>query len=180
MRQCQDRRLIEEVRPGQEELYYNSGVLLIDVERWREWGCTPQCLAYVERARPEYHDQTALNYVMRGRVCELDRRFNLQTGVRRNWPLLRAEKYWRGSVLHFSDVPKPWYPGCRWIHPFGRLWWTAHVSTALRRLDVQAQRWDGLLRRRYYYALRDKALMVGYRRGWWVPKGVGVGCLGGL
>ncbi|GAA2703985.1 glycosyltransferase family 8 protein [Micromonospora olivasterospora] len=59
-------------------LYYNSGVLLIDVARWKECEVTGKSLAYLARHAHEsrYPDQDALNYATYGTWLRLPHRWN--------------------------------------------------------------------------------------------------------
>ncbi len=60
--------------------YYNSGVMLIDLDRWREEQVTKKALAFC-RAHPErlkYWAQCALNYVLAGDVLSLNVIWNFQ------------------------------------------------------------------------------------------------------
>ena len=97
--------------------YFNSGVLLIDVQRWLRERIEERALQLL-RESPElgvFAEQTALNAALAGRWLPLDARWNarrrpkLALGLRR-WVL------WRGglsrsepvSILHFAGHPKPW------------------------------------------------------------------------
>jgi lipopolysaccharide biosynthesis glycosyltransferase len=87
------------------ETYLNSGVMLMDLERWRD-----RCL--MERALELAHggglrlrnwDQTLLNVIGVSEAVMLDARWNLQVLP---WdPELRPSG---AFVLHFLSAPKPW------------------------------------------------------------------------
>ena len=57
--------------------YFNAGVLLIDLQRWRDEGISAQALAYLQ-AHPDtpFTDQDALNVACDGRWLALDARWN--------------------------------------------------------------------------------------------------------
>jgi len=52
---------------GPEDTYFNSGVLLIDVARWREENLLPALLQFAEAHSSDFdcHDQDVLNHVCR-------------------------------------------------------------------------------------------------------------------
>lgn len=106
------------------QTYYNAGVMLIDLGRWRAENVAHKALAFCrERTeRLKYLDQCALNYVLAGDVLSLDFIWNLQ-----NWHvgdatadeepsnLLRSAR-----IVHFTAL-KPWFERCR--HPLAGMYW---------------------------------------------------------
>ncbi|MEF2893637.1 MAG: glycosyltransferase family 8 protein, partial [Akkermansia sp.] len=104
--------------------YFNSGVLLMDVDVFRQKGLVRAVLDYAVsyRDRLTCPDQDALN----GALCELTAplhpRWNWHDGLTRR--ILKndpAEKFWRGvtprqaveaalepGILHYQGVHKPW------------------------------------------------------------------------
>ncbi|SCG75817.1 glycosyltransferase family 8 protein [Micromonospora coxensis] len=92
-------------------LYFNSGVLLIDVDRWKECEVTERSLAYLGRHAHEsrYPDQDALNYAVYDNWLRLPRRWNDLMAWR-----LEPEfggKLSDSAVLHPAGPIKPWQPG---------------------------------------------------------------------
>ncbi len=105
--------------------YFNAGVLLIDVERWRAQGVGASALDLLERHGKdlEYMDQDALNLVLSGRWGELAPRWNQQAGIFQGLrselfparePLFQALRR-SPHIVHYTTGEKPWLPGCR--HP---------------------------------------------------------------
>lgn len=105
--------------------YFNSGVLVLDLARWRQGRLTEDVLEYL-RARGDdvsFPDQDALNAVFAGKWLELHPRWNLQlesaSNCLRTLPraerLLYAEAISRPGILHFVGAPKPWEKKC--MHP---------------------------------------------------------------
>jgi lipopolysaccharide biosynthesis glycosyltransferase len=105
--------------------YFNAGVMLLDLDRWRDERIGTAVLEAVERhARLfRWHDQDALNTILAGRWLELDPLWNV--GIEGFWP-----STWRGTpysreayrslvtrskIVHFCGAPKPWSPGS--VHP---------------------------------------------------------------
>lgn len=64
----------------QDEEYYNSGVILFDMKRWRQAGCTERIIDHVLHVRSHYPapDQDLLNVCCRGDIFRLPIRYNLQ------------------------------------------------------------------------------------------------------
>ena len=105
--------------------YFNAGVLLIDVDRWRAQRVGAAALDLLDRHGEglAYMDQDALNLVLSGRWGELTPRWNQQAGIFQG---LRSELF-PGSeglfqalrrephIVHYTTGEKPWLPGCR--HP---------------------------------------------------------------
>ena len=103
--------------PGDSK-YFNSGVLLLNVKKWRERGTSEQLLRYMRdyQAIIRYEDQEVLNAVLFDDWGELEFRWNWQIiwrGVRIGthkmaWVPERSRK----SIIHFITSEKPWLPGC--------------------------------------------------------------------
>lgn len=85
-------------------LYFNNGVLLINVDEWRRRGIPDACLALAERHQFTAHDQDALNCVLRGEWRELPEAWNYQLYGRHAIPAGCA-------LLHYSGRNKPWHFG---------------------------------------------------------------------
>ena len=106
--------------------YFNSGVLLIDLRRWRTERIGEQALefalSYPDRIR--WWDQDALNHVIDGDFKQLPKHWNCQSHrlkidvkkyaeARRNLP--------SAAVIHFIGRRKPWLYLCN--HPMQWLYW---------------------------------------------------------
>lgn len=87
--------------------YFNCGVLLIDLQRWRAEGISEKALAYLEQnPRTPFGDQDALNVALDGRWQILDPRWNFQRHALVSLGRLpRAE---RPYIVHFVMAEKPW------------------------------------------------------------------------
>ena len=96
--------------------YFNSGVLVLNLERWRKMGLSGRILQYIAE-HPEYtlmEDQDGLNAVLFADWGELDFRWNWQVVPNMKsaihagcWGLGLTEK----SIVHFVTSAKPWLPG---------------------------------------------------------------------
>ncbi|WP_405092899.1 glycosyltransferase family 8 protein [Micromonospora sp. NBC_01392] len=90
--------------------YLNSGVLLIDVPRWRELEITAAALDYIARHAHEarFPDQDALNHAVYGRWTRLPKRWNHMMAWRLD-PTVGGS-ITDASVIHFAGPVKPWHP----------------------------------------------------------------------
>lgn len=103
IRQLSGRDLREKslLRMGQP--YFNSGVLLIDAERYR----ATDIKAEIDRRVPAdkrhqiYYDQDVINIAFLGRIKKLDTLWNLQNPE-------RAHEALDPHILHYSASEKPW------------------------------------------------------------------------
>jgi lipopolysaccharide biosynthesis glycosyltransferase len=89
--------------------YFNAGVLLVDLARWRSEAIGQNALAFAA-AHPDrlsYNDQCALNWVLRGRWRVLDPTWNLLTSA-----LSRIVK---GEIQYFNPIPQS-AAGARIVH----------------------------------------------------------------
>ena len=173
--QCADKLIISLLGQNVIGLYYNAGVCLINCATWRNNNFKLACFNFILEHKPQFSDQSALNYCLQGRIAPLSGKFNFQTNVRANWPLLRKPNRGAGCLLHFVDYPKPWSAMGRWIHPFGQQWWGEYQKTAHFRENCYKPapiRWDAKTWLGYRKALKDKLLFSLYERGMLLPKGV--------
>jgi lipopolysaccharide biosynthesis glycosyltransferase len=155
--------------------YHNAGVCLLDCDLWRSGDLKNKCFDFILQHRPQYCDQSALNYCFHGEIAPLPGHFNLHTNVRTNWPLLRRPACGAGCLLHLVDFPKPWSPFGQWIHPFGSQWWKEYQKTShFNKNPHQASKllWDKKTKIGYKKALKDKVLFSLYQSNLFVPKGV--------
>jgi lipopolysaccharide biosynthesis glycosyltransferase len=155
--------------------YFNAGVSVINCERWRAENLKEQCFDFIADNQPAYWDQSALNFVLHGRVAELPRHYNRLSNVRSNWPHFRPPKSCSGQLVHFVDFPKPWSVLGRWVHPFGKLWWKLYKNTAHADTRVPipyAFEWSSRTKVGYGKCLKDKILFSLYCRRLILPKGV--------
>lgn len=107
-------------------VYFNAGVLLINLKEWRDSDVKSKALNYLAKSdRPtlENADQDLLNIVCAGKTVNLPLRYNLQDALCRNKILhIRKEveailddEIRQGVIFHFSCPKKPWSLKC--IHP---------------------------------------------------------------
>jgi len=116
--------------------YFNAGVLVMDLDRWRRDDVSGQAFAYLRRHGEQirFWDQDVLNAVLAGAFRALDPRWNQLPFVfdaNRRMPfgpdvlelLLRDPR-----IVHFATASKPWHLSC--AHPRRDLFFAALDRTA--------------------------------------------------
>jgi lipopolysaccharide biosynthesis glycosyltransferase len=105
--------------------YFNAGVLVLNLEKWRADEMSEKILEYVvnNKQHIRWHDQDALNAMLAGKWGELDPRWN-------QIPYLFKYSSWEASpftenvfndlthnpfIVHFATRDKPWHESCN--HP---------------------------------------------------------------
>ncbi|MCE8002204.1 glycosyltransferase family 8 protein [Billgrantia ethanolica] len=101
--------------------YFNSGLLVVDLERWREHDVAGRAWEYLQRQgeRLRYPDQDALNHVLAGLWYELEPRWNLQSATYAALnvepkhltcllPAL-ADALREPGIIHYTGNVKPWH-----------------------------------------------------------------------
>jgi lipopolysaccharide biosynthesis glycosyltransferase len=100
----------------EEGAYFNSGVLLIDIEKWRVQRISEQAIQYLQDypERIKFVDQDALNAVLRNQWKHLDSRYNTMFSVLpADAGKAALEKLQPNIVvLHFT-LQRPWQLLCR-------------------------------------------------------------------
>ncbi|CAH1659991.1 Lipopolysaccharide biosynthesis glycosyltransferase [Hyphomicrobiales bacterium] len=108
--------------------YFNSGLLVIDPEAWLEQAVTEKALAFLaaEPARCLFHDQSALNAVLRDNWLAVSPRYNFMG----DFQLLDLEALIAPVVMHFVNHPKPWhFPDWAGEDRFARIYREAFAAT---------------------------------------------------
>jgi lipopolysaccharide biosynthesis glycosyltransferase len=97
--------------------YVNSGVLVLDLDRWRRDRISDRLFAYAEQqgAALAFHDQDTINAVLRDDIHLIDCRWNLQARMYllgwRSFPSeFEATRHARRrpAILHYTTADKPW------------------------------------------------------------------------
>ncbi|SHE59444.1 Lipopolysaccharide biosynthesis protein, LPS:glycosyltransferase [Loktanella atrilutea] len=97
--------------------YVNSGVLVMDLDRWRREAVAERLAAFIDRmgSRLDLHDQDAINAVLWDDINLLDYRWNVQARIyrcsRRSDPAeFRATRDARRApaIIHYTGSEKPW------------------------------------------------------------------------
>jgi len=124
-------------RPWREEKidpltpYFNTGTILIDLDRWREERITELTLDYLAKYQLPCVDQDAINLVLRGKFDRLEPRYNAMPyhllTMFRNVDLVESDEAIGRAIndpaivhYHRSFFGKPWTYGA--THPGTKLW----------------------------------------------------------
>jgi len=93
---------------SEDAAYFNSGVLLIDIEQWDALDVEGRALSYLKsvRGRQRFYDQDALNIACDGRWLPLDRSLNTMVTDPFESHLEIALESTR--LVHFVGPHKPW------------------------------------------------------------------------
>lgn len=119
-------------RIGQYTDYFNSGVLLMNLEYWRSNKISRKLIDFIYE-NPEtclFPDQDAMNIILNGKVIFLDYKYNYQELFYwdRNLLCLHKSKWGKlkyneagipPTIVHYSTSSKPWNKGCK--HPLQNL-----------------------------------------------------------
>lgn len=130
--------------------YFNSGVLVINLEKWRTDNTGSKVIEYIEQNRDSVRwlDQDGLNGVLAEKWGELDPRWNQMHAIHEysSWTESPYEEDVYNDVLHnpyivhFTTPPKPWQRSCK--HPCQDLFfhyldmtdWSGWRNTIWRRM----------------------------------------------
>jgi len=146
--------------------YFNAGVLVMDLQRWRDEQTSARVLSYLQVHGDDlvFMDQDALNAVLGGDTGLLDPKWNVPTSLLwlDRWPESPFKERMRGlkdrlllrpAISHFIGPVKPWHghfhdlAGARWHHyREGAGWPPPSVDPTIDDLDVwlEEQRRDDL------------------------------------
>jgi len=108
----------KELEISPDSKYFNAGVLVINLQKWRLGKITTKAVEYLKQKREyvRYHDQDVLNALLAGQWGEIDPRWNVT-------PTIHTYSSWRDSpfsedvynslihepyIVHFASHDKPW------------------------------------------------------------------------
>jgi lipopolysaccharide biosynthesis glycosyltransferase len=116
--------------------FFNAGLLLVDLAKWREHEVSERALAYLRSPHcGKGADQEALNVATSGGWLRLPPTWNQQTPMLDNQH--GAHLFFSGAevdtartdpaIVHFQTRPKPWHRGC--THPWRQEWLDVATDT---------------------------------------------------
>jgi lipopolysaccharide biosynthesis glycosyltransferase len=116
--------------------YFNAGVLLMNLKRWRELDGTARLIRFIEAHHDHLwaHDQDALNAVFCGDIHELAPTWNLQTstlwsepdGLSLSYPQFR-DLLADPGIVHYTTPSKPWHFSN--LHPYKKTYYQYLAKT---------------------------------------------------
>ncbi|GAB6092853.1 glycosyltransferase family 8 protein [Furfurilactobacillus curtus] len=114
----------------QDQTYFNSGLLLIDMDAWREQDITVKAQEFIQQHGELllYHDQDVLNAVLADNWYYLHPRYNAQSRLVRYEQIhadphreqLAEEARQQPAIIHYSGRSKPWITQGVRLHPWRR------------------------------------------------------------
>ncbi len=114
--------------------YFNSGLMLFDLAKWREMNVSQAVYDVFEREgkRLSWIDQDALNMALIGRWKALDPTWNVHPRIAG-----QLGGYETACILHYTSRDKPWAEACD--HPLQALYleYREHTPWAGRRLETE-------------------------------------------
>lgn len=138
----------ERLQLSRENLYFNSGVLLINLKYWREHHVTERCFDCIttQREKLRWHDQDTLNVVLQREIKLLPIRYNLQT------PFLLSvftehykdvqdeimDSVKSPCIIHYIGGGKPWQGQS--LHPFKSYFMAAKAASLWKDTDLRIQK----------------------------------------
>lgn len=123
--------------------YFNSGVMVLNLDRWREMGLGKQVLSYIKNfpEKIQYADQCGLNAILKGNWKRLAPKWNLQTAFLEKESLENCKNAFSDlelstastdpRIIHYTGRIKPWNLGSR--HPKKSLFWNYLAQTPFKR-----------------------------------------------
>jgi len=116
------------------EPYFNSGVLLINLKKWRIDNKTSECLNFAVKYTHNLRssDQTVLNYIFHDDFKSLSSKYNK--------PLFPNTPYIDDNssrhIFHFNGSPKPWDIGGKFLHNNYKLYEEILKETSFRKYNL--------------------------------------------
>ncbi|EOH93707.1 glycosyltransferase family 8 protein [Enterococcus pallens] len=111
-------KALERLGIDSEDYYFNSGVMVIDINRWNDRQITEKTIDFLKNHgdRIIYHDQDALNAVLYEDWAPLHPKWNMQSSLifdRHPAPNSWYEELYKEgneepSIVHFTGHDKPW------------------------------------------------------------------------
>lgn len=107
--------------------YFNAGVLLVNLEYWREKGLTELFFRYMSlhADKLKAHDQDVLNALLHDKCLHVSPKWNVEEAFYHYYMIKKWRKrdkdemisvLFQPFILHYSWKPKPWEELCS--HPF--------------------------------------------------------------
>lgn len=99
------------------KLYFNSGVLLINLEKWRQGNYTKQILEIINKNQFPHHDQDVLNKLFMENWLPVNLRWNVIPPVYNLFPKVLFNKVFKKqaleakrspAIIHYAGRYKPW------------------------------------------------------------------------
>lgn len=152
------------VRISRKKGYINCGVMLVNVDYWRQHDVESRFMDYLKNHIPKYADQDVINYVLQDEKKMIPLRYNLMSHY-----LYKSEYapfFYLDNVtevmeacshpivIHFVSGDKPWHRDSR--HPFKNIFLKYY----------QMSPWAGVQLKRKWPSVKTYAKFFLYKLGW--------------
>lgn len=159
-----------------DDTYINSGVLLIDLLKWREEEITKKCVDCAIQEKYSFLDQDVINTVCCGKICILSFAYNFQIPF---W--LFEERFWmisgqrmedarrakeKSIIIHYTEN-KPWKNpclehSCHWIKYYRISPWNGKKTLSMELHDIKYSPYYSKLKNLYWseFSLMYRTLPV--------------------
>lgn len=124
---CVTKEFYERLHYAEKYSYFNAGVLLVNLDYWRENRIMEKCIQYIEKypERLRFNDQDVLNGVLYDQWVSFPYKWNMHYYFRKTTMSAKAlreieESLGTPAILHYMSSSKPWLPHCE--HPLAHRW----------------------------------------------------------
>jgi lipopolysaccharide biosynthesis glycosyltransferase len=90
--------------PGGRDM--NAGILVMNLNYWRENDITRKCIEWLKKTESIYMDNDAMNVILCGAQKGLEERWNLNP---LHFSVYSDESHYPSRILHFAGAIKPWH-----------------------------------------------------------------------
>lgn len=123
---------------GLKSRYFNSGMMVIDLDAFRKFDIAAKGVEMLHRVKPEMDlpDQDILNILLDGNHLDLSTRWNIRSSLYQTIhqePVgadkEEASKVRRGrlrGIIHYTSILKPWKNDLNDFHPLEHIWRRYH------------------------------------------------------
>lgn len=113
--------MLEHLIMPSDAIYVNSGVLLIDTNKYKEYVSKTQLDNFLKDKSCflDYHDQDAINYLFYNKIKIVDNNYNYQINA-----VDKGKEDLDKIIIHYSEATKPWkkdYPWPKKAIPYYKL-----------------------------------------------------------
>lgn len=123
--------------------YFNSGVMLINNEKWKKDNISDQVVSFVDNNREniKFVDQCGLNAIINGRWKKIPLKYNQQAAIfednfERKYHNFSSQELNEAKenpiIVHYTGSSKPWHFMNK--HPYKKLYWKYLKMTPFKRI----------------------------------------------
>ncbi len=142
------------------DVYFNAGVLLVDLNKWRKYQITKKFILYMDKMKGliSFEDQGVINHVLHNQIDVLPMKYNVTTQYfdfgYEGLSLMKKDKVvyskeevadgiYNPSIIHFTNSfasERPWIEGCE--HRYASEWRQIRKQTEWPDLKLRPSKKD--------------------------------------